>query len=122
MTSVRPWCEQLFRTIDAKDSRGFAEYLTADAIFRFGNAPSVIGTLQIVRTLEQFFAAIAALKHHLSDVWDLSEHRICRGTVQYTRLDGAEISAPFCNVFTMDHGKVSRYEIYLDPTELFAIH
>ena len=121
MTSVRPWCEQLFSTIDAKDSRGFAEYLTADALFRFGNAPPVTGTVQIVRALDQFYAGIAALKHDLSDVWSLPEHRICRGTVHYTRLDGAEVSAPFCNVFTMDHERVSRYEIYLDPTGLFAL-
>jgi ketosteroid isomerase-like protein len=120
MTSARHWYERLFSTIDAKNSQGFAQYLTAEAVFRFGNTPPVTGTTRIIQALDQFFASVAALEHRLSDFWDLPEHRICRGTVHYTRLDGDKVIAPFCNVFTMDHGKVARYEIYLDPTGLFA--
>ena len=122
MTSTHPWHERLLRTIDAKDSSGFAEYLTPGAVFRFGNAPPVTGSAHIIQALDQFFATVAALEHHLSDFWDLPGHRICRGTVQYTRLDGDHVTAAFCNVLTMDHEKVARYEIYLDPTALFAPH
>lgn len=118
MTDSRQWCETLFATIDAKNSREFAAYLSADAQFRFGGAPPVAGTAAVIRSLDEFFSGIAALSHRICDVWEFSEHRICRGEVRYRRLDGKEVSTPFCNVFTMRDGKISCYDIYVDPTPL----
>lgn len=120
MNEIHAWCKGLFAAIDAKDSCGFADYLTSEADFCFANAPPVTGTARIIEALDAFFREIASLEHQIRDAWDLPGHRICRGAVRYTRLDGAQVTAPFCNVFTMDHGKVSRYEIYLDPSGLSA--
>ena len=118
MTDPRQWCETLFARIDAKNSREIAAYLSADAQFRFGSAPVIAGTAAIIQSLDEFFCGIAALSHRIFDVWEISDHRICRGEVRYRRLDGKEVNAPFCNVFTMRDGKISRYDIYVDPTPL----
>lgn len=120
MTDRRQWCAALFGTIDARDSGGFAAYLTPDAQFRYGSAPAVSGSAAIVQALDGFFASIAALSHRVTDLWEVAGHLICRGEVTYTRLDGQTVTAPFCNVFTMCDERVSHYEIYLDPTPLSA--
>lgn len=120
MTDRRQWCDALFATIDSMDSRGFASFLTADASFRYGSAPPVINTAAIVQALDAFFGSVARVSHSLRDVWDVDGHVICRGEVRYTRHDGRTVSTLFCNVFTMRDEKIAHYDIYLDPTALFA--
>ncbi len=120
MTDYKQWCATMFTAIDSKDSDAFVTFLTADAQFRFGSAPAVTGTATIVDALEAFFGSIASLTHRIFDIWDVEDHLICRGEVDYTRLDGNTVTAPFCDVFTLRDGEISHYDIYLDPTPLSA--
>lgn len=120
MTDRRQWCNALFATIDSMNSRGFVAYLTPDAQFRFGSAPPVVGSTAIIQALDAFFSSVTALSHRIFDVWAFPAHIICRGEVRYTRLDGDIVTAPFCNVLTMYDGRVSHYDIYVDPTPLSA--
>lgn len=120
MVNPQHWCRALFDSIDTKDSRAFTSFLTSDAQFRYGSAAPVTGIAAIVEALDAFFASVASLSHRIVDIWDVSEHLICRGEVCYTRLDGSSVTAPFCNVLAIRDDKICQYDIYLDPTPLHA--
>ena len=113
------WVEELFRSIDAKDSPRFLDYLTEDACFRFGNAPSAVGKTAISQLLEGFFASIQALHHDLLNTWTTAEHVICQGIVTYKRHDGSTLCVPFVDVFAMRSKLVMEYLIYIDASQLY---
>ena len=114
------WTAGLFRSIDARDVEGFLAYLAPDARFVFANFPAAAGTAAIRALLEGFFGGIRALAHTVDDSWSVPGHRVMRGTVRYTRLDGREVSMPFCNVLAMSGTRVADYRIYIDPSALLA--
>jgi ketosteroid isomerase-like protein len=114
------WWERVFAVIDAGDAAGFVELLTADAQFRFGNAPAVVGGEAILAAVTAFFAAIAASRHRLRDTWNGASTTVCEGEVTYTRHDGSTLSVPFANVFELRGEKIASYRIYIDNSPLFG--
>jgi ketosteroid isomerase-like protein len=114
------WIEGLFRAIDNKDADAMAAYLAEDASFRFGNGPPVHGREAIREAVDQFFSAVAALRHRLHDIWNQPQALICSGEVTYTRHDASELSVPFANILKLDGGLIREYVIYVDASELFA--
>jgi ketosteroid isomerase-like protein len=114
------WCQALFARIDAKDTRGFLEYLAPNALFRFGSAPAVAGHGAIADAVDGFFASILSLAHRVTDVWETDGWIVCRGEVLYRRRDDRTVVVPFCDLFLMHGEKIARYEVYLDPTPLAA--
>jgi len=114
------WLDRLMRCIDDKDAAAFANFLTDDARFRFGNAPSVHGREAIRVSVTSFFEAIAALAHQLQERWSIDEVAICTGMVTYTRRDGRKVSVPFANVLKLRAGLIYDYQVYIDNSALFA--
>jgi limonene-1,2-epoxide hydrolase len=114
------WWQRLFSTIDGADGAGFVEFLTADAQFRFGNAPSVQGSSAILAAVSGFFASIRTSQHQLLDSWSAPESVGCEGEVTYTRHDGSVVSYPFANVFKLRGEKIASYRIYIDVSTLFS--
>jgi limonene-1,2-epoxide hydrolase len=113
------WTIELFRSIDAKDTRRFVAFLTEDAQFRFGNAPPAIGASAITAMLDGFFASIKGLRHEVRKTWTVPDHVLCEGTVTYTRLDGTTLSVPFVDIFAMQGRLIKDYLIYLDASQLY---
>jgi ketosteroid isomerase-like protein len=116
----RLWWERVFAVIDAGDAAGFVEFLSADAQFRFGNAPAVIGRDAILAAAAGFFAAIASSRHRLLRIWNGAATSVCEGEVTYTRRNGSTLSVPFANVFELRGEKISAYRIYIDNSSLFS--
>jgi ketosteroid isomerase-like protein len=114
------WWQHLFAAIDARDSSAFLTFLTPDAQFRFGNAPTMIGSEAIRAAVEGFFAAIAACQHRVLKTWNGTAAIACEGTVTYTRHDGSTVSVPFANVFELRGAKIAAYRIYIDNSPLFS--
>jgi ketosteroid isomerase-like protein len=114
------WLRPLFGTIDAADAAGFCAYLTEDAIFRFGNAPSVQGRPAIEQAVSQFFASIRRSRHRLVRVWPAAGAVALEGLVTYTRLDGSEITLPFADTMVLRGDRIAEYYIYLDIAPLYA--
>jgi uncharacterized protein (TIGR02246 family) len=114
------WINQLFATIDSKDTDAFVGFLTEDAVFVFGNAQPVSGRAAIRELLVGFFASIRALRHDVTDAWTLPEVAVAIGQVTYTRLDGSSLSVPFADVLKMRQGLVSEYLIHVDASRLYA--
>ena len=116
----RAWWDRLFAIIDARDADGFVAALTADAEFRFGNAPAVRGREAIRAAVAGFFSAIAACRHRLLASWDSPGTTVCEGEVTYTRHDGSTVTLPFANVFELRGDRIASYRIYIDNAPLFG--
>jgi uncharacterized protein (TIGR02246 family) len=114
------WVTELFRTIDAGDAEGFARFLTDDARFRFGNAPSVQGREAIRAAVGGFFASVREVRHELAETWTLPDTLICQGQATYTCHDGSAVTVPFANILKMERNLIREYLIYVDASPLFA--
>lgn len=112
--------KMLFAAVDAKDADAFAAFLTADAVFRFGNAPIVRGRAAIREAVAAFFAAIRGLRHQISEQWECGNAVTILGDVTYTRLDGSALTVPFAVILKIRDSSVSKYLIYADASQLFA--
>lgn len=111
--------DNLFVSIDEKNTDRFLRFLTDDAVFRFGSAASVEGQAGIRKTVDEFFATIAASRHVLTRVLSDAGTIICEGEVTYTRHDNSEITLPFANVFEFAGELIAHYKIYADAGPLY---
>ncbi len=112
--------DDLFESIDEKNTDRFLHFLTDDAIFRFGSGPEVRGQSEIRDAVEDFFSTIAGCKHTLHNIFADDGTLFCEGDVTYTRQDGSEITLPFANVFEFAGDLISHYKIYADAAPLYA--
>jgi limonene-1,2-epoxide hydrolase len=110
----------LFAAIDEKNTDKFLEFLSDDAVFRFGSAAEVQGHEAIRTAVDAFFASIASSKHSLRNVVSDGRSLACEGDVAYERLDGALISLPFMNMFELRGTLIEHYKIYIDIGPLYA--
>ena len=116
----KTWIKKLGETIDAKDSYGFANHLTEDGVFRFGNQPAVQGRKAIKEYVAQFFTMIQSSQHEIINFWEKDNYIMWQGRVTYTRLDAKKVTVDFCNIFSMKDELIDQYLIYIDNTPLFA--
>jgi ketosteroid isomerase-like protein len=114
------WWSSLFASIDSKNAHDFAEFLTPDGEFRFGNQPAVHGRENVEAYVGAFFGMIGGARHEVQRTWSDGDTRICEGFVTYTRLDGSTLRVPFANFFYMRADKIARYLIFIDNGALFA--
>jgi ketosteroid isomerase-like protein len=110
----------IFAAFDAKDVSALAAFMTDDVRLRLGNAEMVTGKPAFVEAVTAFFASVARFRHHLVDVWSDGEALIAELDVQYTRLDGREVTVPCCNVFRLREGSIADYRTYIDATPVYA--
>jgi len=114
------WWSRLFSVIDAGDATAFCEFLTPDAIFRFGNVAPVVGSDAIRHAVGGFFAAIACSRHRLIRIWEAEHGLVGEGEVTYTRHDRTTVTIPFVNVFELQGDRIRTYSIYIDVLPLFS--
>ncbi|MBZ0203812.1 MAG: nuclear transport factor 2 family protein [Ignavibacteria bacterium] len=120
MEDTKNWLEKIGKSIDAKDAKGFSEFITDSGSFRFGNQPEVIGRKAIEDYVAAFFGMIGSSEHEIVNFWDSGVHVIWEGRVTYTRLDEKVVPVNFTNIFYMKDGLIEKYNIYIDNTPLFA--
>ena len=111
---------ELFRVVDAKDIDGFLRYLTPDAVFRFSNAPPVVGHAAIREALIPFYASISSLHHTINGTWVCQGAAFCLLEVQYTRLNGKQVTLPVSNTMLTRGDLITDYLIYMDITPVYA--
>ena len=110
----------VFAALDSKDTEAFVGYLTEDAAFRFGSAPTVRGRDAIRAAVDGFFGTIKACSHQVTNTLADGSTVVCEGEVTYRRLDDTEITLPFTDVFEYDNDLISHYKIYIDISPLYA--
>ncbi|MCT4646983.1 MAG: nuclear transport factor 2 family protein [Carboxylicivirga sp.] len=111
--------DKLSVALDNKQLNKVLEFLTDDCILKAGNGEPVMGKDNIANTFESFFPAVKSIAHDVKDIFESGNSLVHRGTVTYTRLDGSQLTVPFCDVFKMEGTLISEYYIYIDWSELF---
>jgi len=114
------WLEKLFATIDAKDAAAFAEFLTEDAVFRFGNGEPARGRDAVREAVAQFFAGVKGLEHAIHESWTVPGAVVMHGQVTYTRHNGSRLTVPFANVLKLDGTRVRDYLVFADASALWS--
>lgn len=117
---VPAWVQDVFAAVDAADAGRFAGFFAEDGAFRFGNAPPVVGRVAIEAAVAGFFGSIRSCRHRLLRFWDAEGRCAMDGEVRYQRLDGAELTLPFANVFVLRDGRIAQYLVFVDLAPLFA--
>jgi ketosteroid isomerase-like protein len=112
--------DALFEAVDSTDAARFADFLTEDALFRFGSAAPVQGRKAIREAVAGFFSSIAGCRHRLDRVWSGPGTLVCEGEVTYRRLNGSEISVPFVDTLELRDDLITAYRIYIDMAPLYA--
>jgi len=110
----------IFEAFDAKDASALSSLMTDDVRLRLGNAETVEGRSAFAEAVIAFFASVAEFRHDVIDVWSDGDTLIAELDVDYTRLDGREVSVPCCNVFRLRDGSVADYRTYIDATPVYA--
>jgi hypothetical protein len=114
------WTNQLFLTIDHRDTQAFLSYLCENSVFRFGNWPAVTGKAAIGEVVDGFFQSIKALRHTILRTWDLPDSVICHGMVTYMRHDDRTLTTPFAVILELNGDFVQNYLIFSDVSELYS--
>jgi ketosteroid isomerase-like protein len=118
--SSKPDLPQVLASVDGKKADTFASYLTDDAVFRYGSQEPVKGRQAIRDYVAGFLGTVSALEHRVIETWEGDGSFVCRGEVTYTRLDGAQVTVPFTNVFKLEGERIREYLVYVDPTPLLS--
>ncbi|HQT46731.1 MAG: hypothetical protein B7X08_04470 [Acidocella sp. 20-63-7] len=120
MDQARLYAQTVFAAVDRMDARAFADFFAADGVFAFANSPEIRGVEAVRQGVEDFFAAIASLRHEVEEVWRAGETDICRLRVTYTRHDGSWVSLSCATIWLRAEEKIVDYRIYIDLAPLFA--
>jgi ketosteroid isomerase-like protein len=111
---------EIFAAFDAQDVAALAALVTEDVRLRLGNAPAAEGKAAFVEGVNAFLGSVAKFRHEILDVWSDREALVVELEVHYTRLDGAEVVLPCCNVFRLRSGLVADYRSYMDINPVYA--
>ncbi|MCB2212770.1 nuclear transport factor 2 family protein [bacterium] len=114
---------ELFSTIDGMDGEQFAEYLTNDGVFVWGQQMMVTGREQIVAGVNAFYKTIKSLKHSKLVSWDGGdgETMFVHGQVDYVLPNDKTVGLQFLNKFVLRDGKIAHYHVFIDPTPMFEL-
>ncbi|NTZ64080.1 nuclear transport factor 2 family protein [Agrobacterium tumefaciens] len=110
----------VFAAVDALRPEAFAEFLTEDGTFTFGNWPSAHGRAAAAKIVSDFFAGINGISHDISGVWEEDETVIVRLAVTYELKNGSSITLPCANIWKIEGDKIQDYCIYMDVNPVFA--
>jgi hypothetical protein len=111
--------DDLFKTIDGKNTEKFVSFISEDGVFVFGNSVEVVGRNNIFVAVDGFFKSIKAVEHFNLKSVVFGEILVVYGTSRYTRHDDSILETPFCNVLESKNGLIERYQIYIDLSQLY---
>ena len=114
------WINNLFDSINKKDTEGFCKFLTDDGEFRYGSPPAVKGRDAVNEYVEGFFSMIKSLTHDITFTRTIDDGAIILvgGDVIYTCFDDTVVTIPFLNKFEMEGDLIRKYHVYADPAPL----
>ena len=122
-TSRESMIRTMFAASDSGDTEAMLGFLTDDVVLVFGNADAVHGKAAVDALSRQVKSRLSSVRHEIHDIWQANEDAhvfIARMTVHYSRLDGAVVSLPCCNIFRMRADLIAEYRVYMDVNPVFA--
>ena len=119
--AVMPLYTAMFEDIDRMDAAAWANWLSDDARFRFGNGDETTTRDAARQGLADFYGLIDGVSHRMLDHWENGATTIVRSDVTYIRKDGAAVTVPIVTIYhERDDGKIDDYRVYGDVAPVFA--
>jgi hypothetical protein len=116
-----PLYRAMFEDIDRMDAAAWADWLTDDARFRFGNGDETTTRDAARQGLADFYGMIDGVSHRMLDHWEDGATTIVRSDVTYVRKDGTTVTVPIVTIYhERDDGKIDDYRVYGDVAPVFA--
>jgi SnoaL-like domain len=118
-----PFYAAMFEDIDRMDAAAWANWLTDDARFRFGNGDETTTRDAARQGLADFYSLIGGVSHRMLDHWENGATTIVRSEVTYTRQDAGTVTVtvPIVTIYReRDDGKIDDYRVYGDVAPVFA--
>ena len=112
---------ELFASIDAKDAKTFASFISEEGRFIYGAQMDVSGRKAVEQAVASFFSSLDSLSHTNLKWWsaDDGQTQFVYGDVHYVLPNGNTADIPFLNRFDFDGEKISLYHVFTDPTPMF---
>lgn len=110
-----------FTALEAQDNATLDRVVADDVRFRFGNNEPTDSKAAFVASTTGLQSAVSSMKHELLNVWEVEAGTVVlTANVQYTRLDGREVSLPACSVVVVREDQIHEGTIYVDMSPVFA--
>ena len=116
----RTWYEEFYAGLDAKDSSVVDRLCTPDTTFRMANHDIDKGRDAVRAGSEHFFTMIGGMRHRFVKVVEQGDSAYLEAIVDYTRLDGSQVSIPVSTAIDRRDGLIAAQRVYLDLTPLFG--
>lgn len=114
----RKLMRELYHNVDQKNLDYLNDAMSEDVKFQLGNNPATVGKEIVLSANRFFFESIESMRHTIDDIWQDQDDLICKGCVEYERLDGSAFSASFATFLKMSNGKIKDYLVYADVSGL----
>lgn len=118
---VPTWLRDYYDDVDNLRMDAFLARNTDTATLTFGNHPPAVGKAQIRAAINAFWDTIHGLRHNFTHVHQGANGvTIVEATVDYTRKDGAVVSARAASVLVRDGDLVTDLRVYVDLAPVYA--
>lgn len=108
-----------FQVIDSGDLNALTEFLSEDAVFRYGSQPPVTGRQAIYNYMSLLKTSVVS-HHQALHSWNHGDSLVVQGEVTFDLPNHQNKVLPFVDVFHMRDKKIYDYRIYIDPTPLLG--
>ena len=116
----RTWYEEFYAGLDAKDSSVVDRLCTPDTTFRMANHDIDKGRDAVRAGSEHFFTMIGGMRHRFVKVVEQGDSAYLEAIVDYTRLDGSQVSIPVSTAIDRRDGLIAAQRVYIDLAPLFG--
>jgi len=113
-TGIRALLETSQEADRRRDAELFASILAPEGTFQLGPFPEVQGRGAVRESVAAFFATIADMDQRFLRGWEHPGGLVYEAEVSYRLVTGAEVTIPYCNVWDVSDGLISRYRVYID--------
>ena len=110
---------QRFDAVDTMDIDGFLDAHTEDGVLVFGNRPPVRGRNEMSEQVQEFWRAIAGVRHDIVRIGAAQALVFVESVVTYRRLDGRSVAVACCDVFEFEGDRIRETRAYLDQSQVF---
>lgn len=115
-----PVRQDLFADIDSMEPERFAQHLSDDVRFRFGNGGEVQGRDAVREVWAEFCESVAGVRHHPVRCWDVEDTVIAECNVTYTRKNASTVTVPVVTIYRSGGELIDDYRVFIDLAPLFS--
>jgi ketosteroid isomerase-like protein len=113
------WVQRFYAAVDS--GADALAHFAPDVEVQFAARPAVVGRAAAGRTLADFHAPLAGVRHELRNVWTPdADTAICEFRAHYTLRRGGELTLPSCTVLRRGADGIASMRVYLDEGPLRA--